>query len=1124
MLLVWCLVLNILYFMAEVSKSYFERLRFDPKLLDSVVARYITNMRIVILLIIAVIVAGIVSYTQLPKRLNPEIQIPIINVVTVLPGASPADVESLVTEPLENEIRSLTGIDTIQSVSQDNVSVITTQFLSTVDGNKAKEDVQSAVDSVSTLPTDAQTPSVTLLDFEDQPVLTFALSSNNSDLPGVMQVARDLKVKLEELSAVDRVTLNGYEETEIAVIVDPVRVSNWGINPMMLSGAVRSSIASYPAGSVSTGNNSFSLTIDPLVSDINGLRNMQLNVAGTVLRLGDIATVIERPKSDNRPSYLTDAGGEARRVVVIDVYKAASSNIDQAATAAEDEVQAVMEQYGNRFSITTIVNYGEEINDQFIDLLGEFRSTILLVFATLLIFLGLRQAVISSFTVPLTFLSAFMFMNITGMSINFLSLFSFLLALGLLIDDTIVVVSAMTTYYRTGKFSPTQTGLLVWKDTIVPIWSTTITTIWSFVPLLLTTGIIGEFIKPIPIVVTVTMISSTAIAVLITLPIMMVILKPEVPRRVVVFAKLVVLILSLIVIASLLTYNPFMPVIAIVYLILAFVFMRVRKTLASRATETAVNISGSQERFTKIRHGIVHGFLNIEWLSTRYYRLISRILASQRARRITLITIVAYSIIGFLLLPLGLVKNEFFPKVEGEQVYMNLEAPSGTSQDVIEKEALLVLEDVKNTPGITHVYMQVGATLSGFGGRSNAPGALFTFTLPDIHDQERTSIEIAEELRGYVKKYGGSKLSIIEASGGPPAGADLQITLSGEDLSILEQYADRIKGYLEEQQGVTNAAKSINPGTSAVVFLPNTDRIAREGLSPDSIGLWLRTYASGFTLSQVNFDKTTSEKEDIVFKFSGDDPTPEGIAGISIPTQRGNIPVLALGRLETKTNPTQITREDGKRTIAVTAGVIAGQSVSDKNKELENFADSLRLPEGYSWKTGGVNEENQKSVNSIILAMGVSALLILVTMVLQFGSYRQAAIVLIVIPLAVSSVFYSFGLTGTPLSFPALIGVLSLFGIVVTNSMFIVDKININKREGMPFKDAIADAGASRMEPIILTKLSTVLGLLPITLADPLWRGLGGAIISGLLIASTIMLLFIPVIYYDWMKPAEETT
>lgn len=189
---------------------------------------------------------------------------------------------------------------------------------------------------------------------------------------------------------------------------------------------------------------------------------------------------------------------------------------------------------------------------------------------------------------------------------------------------------------------------------------------------------------------------------------------------------------------------------------------------------------------------------------------------------------------------------------------------------------------------------------------------------------------------------------------------------------------------------------------------------------------------------------------------------------------------------------------------------------------MEKYASRLRLAEGYSWKTGGVNEENQKSVLSILQAMVIAFILILITMVLQFQSYRQAIIVLMVIPLAVSSVFIVFAITGTPLSFPALIGILSLFGIVVTNSMFIVDKININLKEKMPFKEAIADAGASRLEPILLTKLNTILGLVPITLSNPLWQGLGGAIISGISLSSFIMLLFIPSVYYLWFKPESE--
>jgi HAE1 family hydrophobic/amphiphilic exporter-1 len=453
-------------------------------------------------------------------------------------------------------------------------------------------------------------------------------------------------------------------------------------------------------------------------------------------------------------------------------------------------------------------------------------------------------------------------------------------------------------------------------------------------------------------------------------------------------------------------------------------------------------------------------------------------------------------------------------------VYVNLELPAGTtlSQNKLETDRLT--NEFRQTPGTEFVIADVGTALSGqFTGNTDQTNTtLFTFHLPEKAHRKLTSIEIAETLRQTVKPYSFGKISVIEESGGPPAGSDVQLKLSGDDLATLNTYTDQIVQFLSKQPGIINVEKSIKPGTSALMFVPDEDEFARYGLSPNAVGLWLRTAVSGFTLDEVNFDEDTTEKKDVVFSFGLAKQSPESLGRLMIPTQQDSVPLSALGSFQVRANPTLITREDGKRTISVSAGVAGGYSIASKNQELLKFAESITLPQGYSWKTGGVNEENEKSVQSILQAMVVAFLLILVTMVIQFQSFRQAVIVLLVIPLAVSSVFLVFAITGTPLSFPALIGVLSLFGIVVTNSMFIVDKININIKEGMPFVRAIADAGASRMEPIILTKLCTVFGLLPITLADPLWRGLGGAIISGLLLASTIMLLFIPVVYYSWMS------
>lgn len=1101
------------------QSSYLEHLQFDPQLNHGWVAAFISNLRIVLLIVITIVLVGIISYFNLPKRLNPEIKIPIVSVITVLPGAGPEDIESLITIPLENKVQGLTGVDTISSVSQPNISAITLQFTSNTDSEKAKNDVQSAVESVSDLPEDALDSQVAAFDFENQPIWQFAITHENNDLPSLMRFADNLKNELEDEPKIDRVEVNGFESQEIVIHASPEKVTQYGLNPLLLTTAVKNAVLSYPSGNARTDRNTFSLTIDPTVTTVEDIRNLRLTVEGVQVKLGDIAEVFERSTPDNRQAYLASDTEEPKRIITMNVYKLQTAKIDETQHIAQTIADETIQKYDNRFSLVSISNTAEMVTEQFTDLLGEFRTTMLLVFACLLVFLGLRQALISSLTVPLTFLSAFALMSILGMSINFLSLFAFLLALGLLIDDTIVVISAMTAYYKTGKFTPHETGLLVWRDTIVPIWSTTITTIWSFIPLLLSSGIIGEFIKPIPIVITVTMISSTAIAVFITLPFMMVILKPHVAHRVVVLLRIIAFVALLGGLLFVTWGNPLLPFILVLFVLLVLVFLRVRDTLrlfTIHQSNRLAPIRSIKDFFTRYNN---RGILDIEVLSEKYYGLIIRVLNSARARKQVLIAIIAYSIVGFLLVPLGLVKNEFFPKVDAEQLYVNLELPPGTDKSITSSETLRLIEELRHTAHTDFVIAEMGQQISAMGATGGGDHvALFTIHLPPEHDRPMSSIELAEDLRQKYKYYDQGTIQVVEQSGGPPAGADVQIQLYGDDLGELNRLADEAVAFLKTQTGLANIQKSIKPGTSALVFEPDLSKLASYGIDTQTLGLWLRSFSSGFTLDEVNFTNLPTDDRNVVFRFGKGTPSVESLGSLTIPTRTESIPLTSLGNVKLKTNPTTITREDGKRTVTISAAITPGFSAPEKNQALINFVEALEKPAGYGYKTGGVNEENQKSVNSILQAMVVAAILILVTMVIQFHSYRQAFIVLIVIPLAVSSVFYLFALTGTPLSFPALIGVLSLFGIVVTNSMFIVDKINLNQKEGMPFKESIADAGASRLEPIILTKLCTVLGLLPITIADPLWRGLGGAIIFGLLLASSIMLLFIPVLYYQWFK------
>ncbi len=1095
------------------GSSYLSKLKFDPSLLRSFKAKYLTNIRVVILLVLIIIAVGTTSFFLLPRRLNPEIKIPIVGVSTVLPGASPKDVESLITIPLEDSIKSIKGITDIDSVSNESFSSITIQFSSRIDADKARDDVQAAVTKVNTLPSDAQTPNVRKFDFEDQPIWVFAVRGR--DPASLGRFTKALKKKLENTANIDRVTITGLEEQEFAILADPEKISTNNINPLLLSQAVRNSLNSFPAGNLDTKNSSISIGIDAPITSINDIRNTVLNLNGQQVAISDIASVMERSKPNQTSSYLASDRQKPTPVITLYVFKTTAATIDAGNKAAKDTVEGMVKEYNNQFSIHSISDVTDDIGKEFGHLTDSFRDTLILVFITFLIFLGVRQALIAILTIPLTFLVSFTVANAAGLSLNFLTLFSLLLSLGLLVDDTIVIVTGMTSYYRTGKFTTTQAGLLVWRDFIVPIWSTTITTVWAFVPLLLATGIIGEFLKTLPIVVSTTLYASTAIAVFVTLPLMMIILKPEIPKRVKIFLKIIGVLLGLFVFYSLVKGNPFALLILLLFVFLVFITYRVRYAFSAFLQEkTGRNLFKDARKFLARFN---ERLIDIEHFAVRYKTVIRRIILSKTGRRNVLITVALFTVFAYFLLPLGFVVNEFFPKIDQDFIYVALEMPSGSNLKATTQETVRILEDLRKTTGIASVTGEVGRGIDTSSGNltSTDTQSLFTLNLPVKEKRSKNSLEIADSLRKEFKTYKSKgTLSVVEQSGGPPAGADVQVLLLGDDLNKLDSYADKAVNFLQKQPGIVNAKKSIKPGASRLTFVPDRQTLAKNNLDISSVGLFLRTFATGSTVDKVKFNG--DEEEDITFRVSSDISTPNDLGRIMIPTQSGQqIPLLSLGTLKLENNPTTITRHNSKRSISISAGVAKGYSVSTLNQKFLNYVkNDLSLENGYSYQTGGVNEENQKSVTSILQAMLLTFVLILATMVIQFRSYRQSLIVMLVIPIAISGVFVVFALTGTPLSLPALIGVLSLFGIVVTHAMMLVDKINRNLSSGMTLVEGLSDGAASRLEPVFIGSFTTIIGLIPISLSNPLWRGLGGAIIAGLTFSGIIMLFFIPVMYF----------
>lgn len=1105
--------------MKHVS-TYLKRLKFDPLLSKSFIAKYILNLRLIFLIVLAIFIFGSLSFLSLPRNLYPDINIPMVIVTDVLPGANPHDVESLVTIPLEDSINGLSKVKTVQSSSSESVSTITVEFETGVDPDKATSDTQAAVDSVNTLPDNALKPNVIKLDLQKTPIWTFNLTGSD-DKASLIRFAKKLKQDLTDLPTIDNVQLSGLDDSEIQIILRPTAISNFNANPQIIMGAVKTALNTFPAGNVKTDTSTFSLTINPQVTTVDDVRNLRINLNGQIVALSDIAEVEEKSKPDQYPGYIARSGGSIKPTIGFNIFRVTTVNIDTADKDAEKLINESLAKESGKFKVETVINYSKQIVDQFNELQNDLIETIILVAVVLFLFLGGRQAFVALLATPLTFLISFIVMNSLGITLNFISAFALLLSLGLLVDDTIVVVSAITAYYRSGKFTPFQTGLLVWKDFLTAITTTTTTTVWAFLPILISTGIIGEFIKPIPIVVSTTLIGSFFVAIFITLPFILFLLKPNFPKRIVVLGKVAFLLLIIISLFVFLPKNTLILLQIFIFMVLLFVTYQIRRQIKEELS------TRFKSRFPKAhsfnyRKYLESGVVSLQRVELSYSNLIHKILSSQSARKRIMIMVIIFSVFSYLLVPLGLVKNEFFPKTNGDTVTVNVELPAGTNIATSKNEALKILDKLKNTKDSDFTVLNLGSGGAAFfGGGSSGPNSFsYTLVLKDKNKRKLTSSEIAENLRAEFKNYNTGTLSVAEETGGPPAGSDIQIKLFGPDLSVLDNYSNKIEDYLKTQSGATNIDKSIKSGTGKIVFVPDQEKLAQNNITTDTAGFWLRLFATGVKIDSIKLDPDLNISEDVTLRMGTSTPNAQDLGSLNIPSQNGLLPLTSLGKLELQSNPTLITREGGKRTISVTAGVKSGYTVPEVNAKLEEFAKGpLNLPAGYTWATGGVNEENQKSVTSIFQAMFISILLIIVTMVLQFNSFRKALIVILVIPLSISGVFIIFAITQTALTFPALIGVLALFGIVVKNSILVVDKITANIKTGMEFNESIADAASSRLEPIALTSICAIVGLIPITLSDPLWRGLGGAIIAGLTFSGTIMLFFIPVVYYLVFKP-----
>ncbi len=1104
----------------KTVNDYLQKITWKKEDISPFVFGYLKNMRIIVLLAVALMIAGFASYKTLPQTVAPEINITIMVVSAALPGATPEDVEQLLTIPLEEELGAIDGIDQVTATAGEGFTSIVMTFVRGVDKNRAQSDVESALGRVSELPEDATEPRVEAVDFEDAPVVqwTFAYSSDAAtSLSAKMQKLAD---ELETNRQIDRVVTGGLATQEVQILIAPESFESYGLSIAQIRQAVTTGIMALPSGKVRGQDVERSITIGANVESVDDLREVPIILeTGEIITLGDVATIVERPEPGASRAFFHD-GSSAQQAVTLDVYRSDGVDISNAVASAVETAEKFLENDGDGLTRYEVYNADKELSDQFNDLMRNLATTVVLVFITLTLFVGRRQAFLAALSIPLIYAVAFVAMQITGISVNFLSLFSLMLSLGLLVDVTIVIVSAMTTYMREGNFTPHQTGGLVFRDFFFTLVMTTLTTVWAFVPLLLAGGIIGEYIKPIPVVVSSVLLASVLVGFFIILPLMIWLFDFSLSRRVRVFLYILGFIALTMIAAGALQLQ--IPLAIVVALGISLVLISTKSLIA----KTEFSQKRKKEKMGDRKHAssakdVPRTVIDLTHLQARYRSVLEKVIATSGARWKTIAMVVTFFIFASGLVGFGFVKSEFFPGDDNDILYVALELPSGMTAEKTQAATIEVLSQLQAIDGVDYVTMQGGFTSNGEGSsQASDNNVLFTLKTPYKADGGRGSQSVARDLRDapVITDFDAGKATVVEVAGGPPAGADITITFIGTRLETLRSLAQELE---EKVQGFTIENIAISPGEAAAIvsYQPDLYLLSREGVAQSQISEILRLTTTGITIADNVEFTGLEDKRDVVMRATSQGAMIDEIGKLSVQGESGRIPIDVLGKSILTRNITEIERVDFERTVTLTAAVKPGGNAAQINAEIAEVIDSeMDLPSGYTWKTGGANEENNESVAAIIQGMGLAAALIFLTLIIHLRSYRKAAIVLMTIPLGISGVFIMFGIFGIPLSFPSLIGILALFGIVVNNAIIIISQINANRDVGLSFKESVLSGASSRLEPILLSSLTTIIGLMPITISDPIWRGLGGAIIAGLSFSGIIMLFFIPTLYYTMMS------
>ena len=1101
----------------------------------------LNNRNTILLLALAILGFGIFSYNNLPKELTPEVVIPTIMVQTPYAGNPPVDMENLITRPLEKEIEGVQGIKEINSTSSQGFSLILVEFNTDVDIDKALQDVKDAVDKAGReLPDDLRSdPSVQDIDFSEFPIININLSGNYS-IDALNGYGEYLEDEIEEIDQISKVEIKGVNEREIQINVDPYKLEAVDMSFMDIEGAIRAENVSIPGGELRFDKSKRSIRTLGEFEDVEQIRNIVVKDAeDKLVYLKDVAEV----KMDYAypDSY---ARLDQNPVVSLQVIKKSGENLLAATNQIFDILDEAVarNQVPGDLRITTTNDQSDMIRKQLSNLENSIILGVIFVVLVLYYFLGTKNALFVGTAIPMSMFLSFIVLVLLDGRMNIIVLFSLILALGLLVDNAIVVVENIYRFVHDRGYRPYEGAKKAVGEIALPIITSTATTLSAFLPLAFWGGVTGEFMKNLPITLIIVLTSSLFIALVII---------PVLAATFIRFGKMrndgkinkkfnYRLVAVLAAIAGVFYLTKIYSIANILLILTLIIFLN-----------------------ATIFHRVQYLFQNVFLvrLENGYLKLLQFALRGRNPLKFFAGTILTLILVVIFL---GLRQPDvlFFPDNEPDYINVRAEMPVGTDIQATDSVMRIVEEDIveylePHDKIVESVLTTVGSGAGeGFTptGTPNIGLTTVSFVDYEFRGDANTSGIMAEMSDILIGRYPGVRISVDKNRMGPPTGNPVNLEISGPGFDQLIQLSDSIRQRIERAAipGLEGLKMDLDVGKPEVLVHIDRDKARRFGLSTMQIADKIRTSLFGKEISDF---KVGEEEYPIQLRlqkpFRYDLPTlmNQKIA-VRDNGQVVNVPISSVADLEYSTTYGSVNRKDLDRVITLSSNVLEGYNATEINSQLASILGNFRMPEGYKYEFTGEQEEQQESTAFLSRALIIAAVLIMIILVTQFNSVVKPVIIISSVVFSTIGVFLGIGIFNMDVVVVMTgIGIVSLAGIVVNNAIVLVDYIELLKRrkraelgveEGsyLPVKEAtecIVQGGKTRLRPVLLTAITTILGLLPLAIGlnmdfgtllsefDPqlyfggnmvnFWGPISWTVIFGLTFATFLTLVIVPVMY-----------